>query len=600
MRHAPLSRPRPGDLAVAGAALAAALTAWPLAVAGAVQAASPPGAAAHAWPLHGGDAGETRYSPLDRIDVGNVDRLTVAWSWELPRAGARLETTPIVVDGVLYGTGAMSIVFALDARTGRELWVWDPQIPDRDQGGPRACCGNVNRGVAVHDDNVLVGLLDGRLVALDRRTGAVRWSVQTTPPGEDYTVTGAPRVVGDLVVIGTGGAEYGVRGYVTAYDVNTGAQAWRTFTVPGDPALGFESEAMRRAAETWTGTWWRVGGGGTVWDGMAWDPGLNLLYIGTGNGSPWNRDHRSPGGGDNLYLSSILALDPRDGRIVWHYQTTPGDDWDYTATQPLMLLDLTIEGRERKVIVQAPKNGFFYVIDRVTGAFISAQPFTRDLTWATGVDPVTGRPIETPQARYGARPEGAWLSPGPTGARNWHPMSWSARTGLVYMPVQNSVYLYRRAERLQYRRGEWNTGTRSGDGSQPPRPALTEPAFLLLAWDPVANREVWRVPATAGSGGTLATGGDLVFWGSGSRLVAVDAHSGVERWAADIGRGPASPVTYMLDGRQYITIAGGLGTRGDPQRVWTFALPVDSRDAEPDAGAAAEARQPRTSMEKVP
>ena len=525
------------------------------------------------WPMHGRDAAETRYSPLTQIDAANVNRLAVAWSWDIPKAGARLETTPIVVDGVLYGTGAMSLVFALDGRTGRQKWTWDPAIPDRDNGGPRACCGNVNRGVALHGSRVFVGLLDGRLVALDRNAGTVAWTVQTTTPGEDYTITGAPRIVGDRVVIGNGGAEYGVRGYVTAYDTETGAQVWRTYTVPGNPAQGFENEAMHRAAATWTGEWWKIGGGGTVWDGMAWDPDANLLYIGTGNGSPWNRDHRSPGGGDNLYLSSILALDPADGRIVWHYQTSPGDDWDYTATQPLMLLDLPIDGRERKVIVQAPKNGFFYVIDRITGEFISAQPFTKDLTWATGVDPATGRPIETPAARYGSRPEGAWISPGPTGARNWHPMAWSALTGLVYMPAQNSTYLYRRSERIEYRRGEWNTGTQRGDDSAPPRPAVQEPANLLLAWDPVANREVWRIPATAGSGGTLATAGSLVFWASGTRLVALDARTGAELWFAEIGRGPASPVTYLLDGRQYVTIAAGLGTPADPQRVWTFALP---------------------------
>jgi PQQ-dependent dehydrogenase (methanol/ethanol family) len=550
-----------------------------VALLGAFQAFRSPGreqrglAAAGDWPLHGRDASETRFSPLDQINAENVSRLEEAWSWTVPRTGARLETTPIVLDGVIYGTGPMSLVFALDARTGSEKWRWDPAIPNQAQGGPRTCCGNVNRGVALHDNRVFVGLLDGRLVALDRETGALIWSVQTTPPGADYSITGAPRVVAGRVVIGNAGAEYGVRGYITAYDVATGEQLWRTYTVPGNPALGFESDDMRRAAETWTGEWWKLGGGGTVWDAMAFDAEANLLYAGTGNGSPWSRDHRSPGGGDNLYLSSILAIDPANGRIVWHYQTTPGDDWDYTATQPLMLLDLTIDGRERKVIVQAPKNGFFYVIDRLTGEFISAEPFADDLTWASGVDPETGRPMETPVARYGSIPDGVFLAPGPSGAHNWHPMAWSAVTGLVYFPAQNHNYLFRKSERLEYKPGEWNTGTERTGGGQPPRPVVKGPATLLLAWDPVANREVWRLPSAGGNGGALATGGNLVFWGTGSRLVALDAGTGKQLWAAEVGRAPASPVTWALDGRQYVTIAAGAGGDSDPPRVRTFALP---------------------------
>jgi PQQ-dependent dehydrogenase (methanol/ethanol family) len=530
---------------------------------------------AQEWPLHGRDASETRYSPIDQIHAGNVDQLRVAWSWRIPKEGAPLETTPIVSAGVLYGTGPMSFVFALDVRTGEEKWRWDPRIAAPEAGGPVACCGSVNRGVAVEGNKVFVGLLDGRLVALDKNEGTVSWSVQTTPVGSDYTITGAPRVAGDVVVIGNGGADFGVRGYVTAYDTATGKQVWRTYTVPGKPALGFESEAMRRAAGTWSGEWWKFGGGGTVWDAMAYDRSANLLYVGTGNGSPWSRDYRSPGGGDNLYLSSILALDARDGRMVWHFQTTPGDDWDYTATQPLMLLDLTIGGRTRNVIVQAPKNGFFYVIDRLTGQFISAQPFTTDLTWASGVDPATGRPIETPEARYGSNPDGVRLSPGPRGAHNWHPMSWSPLTGLVYIPAQNSKRLYRKSARFEYSPGGRNTGTERWDASQD-RVGLKGPPTLLLAWDPARNREVWRVPADGGNGGTVATAGNLVFWGSGSRLLAIDARTGRQLWSAEVGSGPASPITYAIGGRQYVTIAAGNARMGDAPRVWTFALPAAS------------------------
>ncbi len=537
-------------------------------------------AASVEWTVHGGDDAETRYSTLDEITSDNVAGLEEVWAWEIPKEGGRIETTPLVVDGVVYGTGAMSFVFALDARTGEALWTWDPVILTESEGGPPTCCGKVNRGVALEGELVFVGLLDGRLVALDRATGAVAWSVQTTPPGTDYSITGAPRVVsdGELVVIGNGGAEYGVRGYVTAYRTDTGEQAWRFFTVPGNPADGFESDAMRSAAETWYGTWWEMGGGGTVWDGMAYDPDAGeagLLYIGTGNGSPWNRDHRSPGGGDNLYLSSIVALDAPTGAYVWHYQTTPGDDWDYTATQPLMLLDLEIEGQPRDVIVQAPKNGFFYVVDRHTGELISAEPFTEDLTWASGIDLDTGRPIENPAARYGQTGRGVYISPGAQGAHNWHPMAWNAETGLVYIPAQNNNLYYEMAGEMEYTPGVWNTGTTllGGGGDRPDRPPLEGPRTLLLAWDPATNSEAWSVPSAGTNGGSLSTAGNLVFWGSGSRLVAHDARTGEELWSAEVGRGTGSPVTWRLDGVQYVTIAGGQGSVGTPPAVRTFALP---------------------------
>jgi len=531
------------------------------------------------WTGHGGDLGEQRYSSLAQINSDNVGRLDVAWTYDISRRGARLESTPLVVDGVMYATGPMSTVFALDARTGTELWYWDPGIPDEEQGGPPACCGDVNRGVGIHGDKVFVGLLDGRLVALDRHNGHVIWTVQTTPAGEDYSITGAPRVFRDKVVIGNGGAEYGVRGYVTAYDVEDGEQLWRTFTVPGNPADGFESEAMARAAETWNGEWWAIGGGGTVWDAMVYDGALNLLYIGTGNGSPWSREYRSPGGGDNLYLSSIVALDGDTGEYRWHYQTTPGDDWDYTATQPLMLLDIEIDGRTRQVIVQAPKNGFFYVIDRVTGEFISGQPFADDVTWATGIDPDTGRPIETPEARYGQTGRGVYLAPGPTGAHNWPPMAFNRETGLVYLPAKNNNFFYQMTDRLEYTKGVWNTGTIFRGGDRPVRPEIQGPTTFFLAWDPAENREVWRVESTGENGGTLSTAGNLVFWGSGDRMIAFDARSGEELWSAEVGRGTSSPMTYALDGRQYVTILGGRATRGarpdaDAPAVWTFSLDV--------------------------
>jgi quinohemoprotein ethanol dehydrogenase len=527
-------------------------------------------AAPEEWLSYGRDYAETHYSPLDQITTANVDDLELVWSWDLPKGGARPEATPIVADGVIYASGPYSSVFALDARTGENLWFWDPGIPEEAQGGPSVCCGNVNRGVAVLGDRVFVGTLDGRLVALNRQSGIVEWAVQTTPRNSDYSITQAPRVVAGNVIIGNSGAEYGVRGYVTAYNPENGELVWRWHTVPGNPADGFENDAMRAAAATWNGEWWKVGGGGTVWDGMAYDPTLGLLYIGTGNGAPWNRDNRSPGGGDNLYLSSIVALRAETGEYVWHFQTTPGDDWDYTAVQPLMLLNLTIRDRQRAVIVQAPKNGFFYVIDRITGEFISAEGFADDLTWAYSVEPETGRPLETPEARYGTNRQGAWLSPGPTGAHNWHPMSWNPATGLVYLPSQNTSYWYEMAE-VEYQQGQWNTGTARGapTGPRPERPALTGSTGAIKAWDPVQNREVWRFETDGQNGGSLSTGGGLVFWGTQDQMVALDARSGEKLWETTVGSGTATPVTYELDGRQYVTIMAGT----QAPRVYTYALP---------------------------
>jgi quinohemoprotein ethanol dehydrogenase len=532
-----------------------------------VDEASIAAAAGAEWLTYGHDYAETHYSPLDQITSDNVDRLGVAWSWDIPKRGARLEATPLVADGVIYATAAYSFVLALDARTGEEIWHWDPGIPSGSEGGPSFCCGAVNRGVALYGDKVFVGLLDGRLVALNKDSGTVEWSVQTTPLGLDYSITGAPRIVGGNVIIGNGGAEYGVRGYVTAYDTESGDEVWRFHLVPGNPADGFENDAMRMAAETWTGEWWIVGGGGTAWDGFAYDPVLDYLYIGTGNGSPWSRDERSPGGGDNLFLSSIVAVRGETGEYVWHYQTTPGDDWDYTAVQPIMLLDVTIQGRQRAVLVQAPKNGFFYVIDRITGEFISAQGYADALTWATGVDQETGRPIEVPEARYGQTGQGIYLSPGPTGAHNWRPMSWNPATGYVYLPAQNTNSYYERAT-VNYVRGQWNTGTGRGGANRPARPEIPGPRTMLLAWDPVTNTEVWRAESTGGNGGTMSTGGNLVFRGSGQSLIAHDAETGEELWTAAIGNGTGTPVTYELDGRQYVTILSGT----NPPRVWTFAL----------------------------
>jgi len=431
----------------------------------------------------------------------------------------------------------------------------------------------VNRGVALHNGKVYVGLLDGRLVALDADTGRIVWVHQTTPVGSDYTITGAPRVVKGKVVIGNAGADLGVRGYITAYDAETGEQAWRFYTVPGDPSKPFESPAMERAAATWTGEWWKYGGGGTVWDSLAFDPEADLLYVGVGNGSPWSRDHRSPGGGDNLYLASILALRPDSGELVWFYQTTPGDDWDYTATQTMILADLMMDGRERKVLMQAPKNGFFFVLDRLTGELVSAEPYT-SVTWATAVDKKTGRPVETPTARYGTT--GSLISPSSGGAHNWQPMSWNPITGLVYIPGRSHVGYFKAAPFFEPQPGRFNSGLADPVPGQPQPP---RPTAFLLAWDPVTQHERWRVPIdTVISGGTLATGGGVVFNGTADgHFRAYDALTGETLWETQLAPVVATPITYRLDGRQYVTVLAGRGGPGGGGRVWTFALDTEAR-----------------------
>jgi len=508
------------------------------------------------WLTHGRTYAEQRMSPLDQIDERNVARLGLAWSLELG-TNRGVEATPIVVDGVLFATGPWSVVYAVDARSGRLLWQHDPQVPRRY--GRIACCDVVNRGVALYRGKLFSGTLDGRLLALDAATGARIWEVRTVDPERPYTITGAPRVVAGKVIIGNGGAELGVRGYVSAYHPETGALIWRTYTVPGDPSQPFESPALERAAKTWSGEWWKAGGGGTAWDSMAYDPELDLLYVGTGNGSPWARRHRSPGGGDNLYLSSILALRPATGELVWHYQTTPGDNWDYTATQHLILAELEIDGRTRKVVMQAPKNGFFYVVDRETGELLSAKPYVK-VSWATGVDPETGRPIEAPEADYGLT--AAFIWPSPLGGHNWQPMSFNPETGLVYVPVNDLPGAHAIDPKWRHRDRSWNTGTALEANLDIPDGWSSMVEGRLIAWDPVAQREVWRAPyVTAWNGGTLTTAGNLVFEGTADgRLVAYRASDGELLWEAPAGTGVmAAPVTYLVDGEQYVTVMAGWG-----------------------------------------
>jgi PQQ-dependent dehydrogenase (methanol/ethanol family) len=505
------------------------------------------------WLSYGGTYAEQRYSPLAQIDETNVAQLGLAFAFEMNTTRG-LEATPLVVDGVIYTTGSWSVVHAVDARTGLELWRHDPAVPRRY--GGLVCCDVVNRGVALYEGRVYFGTLDGRLQALDATTGALLWSVLTVDQTKPYSITMAPRVVKGQVIIGNGGAEYGVRGYVSAYDAATGHLRWRFYTVPGDPAKPFESAALEEAAKTWSGTWWTVGGGGTVWDALAFDPELDLLYVGTGNGSPWSRYVRSPGGGDNLFVSSILALRPDTGELVWHYQTTPGDNWDFTATQHMVLADLELGGRTRQVLMQAPKNGFFYVLDRKTGELLSADPFVT-VTWAKGVDLATGRPIELPGVDY--REQTVEVKPSPFGAHNWQPMSFNPKTGLVYIPAQDIPYFFRLDKEWKHRMGAWNTGA-------DPTVADSFPASLvsghLLAWDPVAKQEVWRAQyALPWNGGTLSTAGNLVFQGTAhGTFAAYRATDGKLLFETSAGTGVvAPPVTYQLDGEQFVAVLAGWG-----------------------------------------
>ena len=541
-----------------------------------VGAQAPP--SANEWLLHGRTEGETRFSPLARINPKTVKDLGLAWSFATDTTRG-LEATPIVSGGVLYASGSWSVVFAIDARTGKQLWKWDPEVPR--EVARKACCDVVNRGVALHNGRVFVGTLDGRLASLDAESGKVLWQQVTVDQAQNYTITGAPRIVKGKVIIGNGGSEYGVRGYVSAYEPATGKLAWRFYTVPGDPSKGFESPAMERAAKTWTGEWWKLGGGGTVWDSFAYDPELDLLYVGTGNGSPWNQRLRSPGGGDNLYLSSIVALKPDTGEYVWHYQTTPGETWDYTATQHMLLADLTFNGRPRKVLMQAPKNGFFYVLDRATGEFISAAAYT-DINWATGVDPKTGRPIETPNARY-LKPE--MVKPGPLGGHNWQPMSFNPQTGLVYIPAQDNSFAYGDDAKFTIRPDGWNTGVDFAAARNIANAVRKPPVGFLLAWDPVAQKERWRASYDyMWNGGTLTTAGNLVFQGTADgRFIAYQADTGAKVWEMAVGSPIiAAPVTYELDGTQFVAVMAGwggspgtvnpLGPAVIPGRLLVFAL----------------------------
>jgi quinohemoprotein ethanol dehydrogenase len=522
------------------------------------------------WLTYGGDYDETRHSPLRQINTETINQLGVAWTYDLA-TNRGVEATPIVLNGIMYVTSAWSLVYALDAKTGEELWVYDPEVDRRV--GAKACCDVVNRGVATYGGKIYVGVIDGRLEALDAKTGKKVWSTVTVDQNKPYTITGAPRVVDGLVLIGNGGAELGVRGYISAYDAETGDLAWRFYTVPNpqkQPDSAVSDTAFEQVGNiTWgdEGAWVTDGGGGTVWDSIVYDHINKQIIFGVGNGSPWNRTIRDPAAGDNLFLSSIVAVDAKTGVYKWHFQTTPGDNWDYTATQSIILATLPLgeNGAPRRVVMQAPKNGFFYVLDAETGAFISGNGFVPQ-NWTSGLDG-NGRPIEIAAARYDQTPY--LQTPGPLGAHNWHPMAFNPNLGLAYIPAQEIPQAYSADSRWQTNPVLWNTGADFSAGLTVDMPKEVM-KFLraglkgrLIAWDPVSQTPRWTVEhENAWNGGVLSTAGGLVFQGKlNGDFVAYNAENGNKLWNTDLKSGGASgPATYEIDGEQYITITTGWGS----------------------------------------
>ena len=526
------------------------------------------------WLAFGRTYSEQRFSPLAQINGGNVADLGVDWYIDLPNARG-LTSTPLVVDGVMYFVESMNRIRAVDATSGEQIWLWDPRVADHSD---MRVGWEHNRGIGIWKDMIYQATWDGRLIAIDRATGKQVWSQRIYDEGMPLYNTGAPKIFKGKVMIGSGGTEAGPnRGYVVTHDAETGEFLWKFHIVPGNPADGFENDAMKTAAETWTGEWWKYGGGGNAWHGFTYDADLDVVYIGTGNGAPWNQKIRSPGGGDNLFLDSIVALDPDTGAYLWHYQNTPGETWDYNSNMDIVLADLEIEGRTVKALMQAPKNGFFYVRDRESHKLISAEPYA-EINWATHVDMETGRPVERPGARYEDGEER--ISPTPAGAHSWHAMSYNPRTGLVYIPVLQMSAIYN-DEGVDL--DSWQSAIFEGDTTgvawswvEDGNPVVGS----LQARDPVTNTVAWEVPQTGiWNAGTMTTAGNLVFQGRVDGTIhAYDAATGEDLWSFDAGLGiSAPPVTYSVGGRQYVAVlvgwgsgAAGLGSKVSVANGWAY------------------------------
>ncbi len=535
---------------------------------------------AGSWLTYGLTQGETRYSRLKQIDTSNVGKLGLSWSYELGAGGGNQEATPLVWNNTIYGITTWSVVFAVDARSGKQLWRWDPEV-NQTAVRARMCCGVLNRGLALSNGLIFAPVNDGRLVALDALTGNVKWEARVAYPQEWYSLTIAPRIAGNKVVVGVAGGDHPTRGFIDAYEIATGKRAWRFYTVPGDPSKGFEDEAQRAAAKTWSGNWWKWGGGGSVWDGMAYDADTNTVFAGTGNAEPWPEKFRGSKGLDNLYTCSIVAVDANTGKLKWHYQTVPNDNWDLDAVGQLLLADLQIKGRTRKVIMQAPKNGIFYVLDRVTGEFISAAPFVQ-VNWTKGFDEKTGRPFINPEAFYDDKTP-VQIYPTGGGAHNWAPMSYNPETGVVYLPASQGSYTFLAADEvIGYPYGHPGVAFPSRD-AKPVVPPIIGPEPLpgqrgvLEAWDPVNQKLVWRMAGGGASGGgTVTTAGNLVFQAiNDGRLLAYSADKGEKLLEIRTNRnGAGAPITYMVDGKQYVAFMAGTGR--PPQTVGPTDAKIDN------------------------
>jgi quinohemoprotein ethanol dehydrogenase len=523
------------------------------------------------WLTYGLDHGEQRFSELAAVSDKTVANLGLAWSADLDTARGQ-EATPLMHDGVLYVSTAWSMVKAYDAKTGAPKWAYDPKVPKETL--VRACCDAVNRGVALYGDKVYVGTLDGRLVALDQKTGKVAWEKTVVPNQQDYTITGAPRVANGKIVIGSGGAEYKARGYIAAYDHATGDELWRFDTVPGDPSKGFENKAMEAAAKSWTGEWWKLGGGGTVWDSITYDPTTNLVLFGTGNAEPWN-PAAAGREGDSLYTSSIVAVNADTGEYAWHFQETPEDRWDFDSNAQITVTDMMVDGKQRRVALHAPKNGYFYMLDAKTGGFISAGGFVPQ-NWTTGIDAKTGRPTINPEARYEKTGKPFISMPGAVGAHSWQPMSFSPKTGLAYIPVNLAAFPYIAEKNWKATDIGFQTGLDGASAAMPADTAAREGAKAattgaLLAWNPSTQKAAWSVPYPGPwAGGTLATAGNLVFQGNADgAFQAFAADTGKKLWSFPAQSGIiAAPMTYSIGGEQYVAILVGWGG------VWDIATGV--------------------------
>lgn len=551
--------------AIAGVAMMA------LAGGGVARSVSNAPAAGANWSSYGGDDREQHYSPLTQISDANVGKLGLAWSYDIDTFDSY--TQPLEVDGIVYFAVGLSVVHALDARTGKLLWQYDPDVASQPEAKTRMRAGWGTRGIAYKDGMVFTATREGRLIAVDAKTGKPRWSVQTLDEAEHGYITGPPWVAGDKVVVGFGGADYSpTRGYVTAYDIKTGKKSWRWFVVPGDPAKGFENKAMEAAAKTWTGEWWKFGGGGTVYHAMAYDAKYGRIYIGTGNGWPWNQKIRSPGGGDNLYLSSIVALDVKSGDYVWHYQVNPENSHDFNNAMDIELAEMTIGGKARSVLIHAPKNGFFYVIDRDNGKLISTGEFARQ-NWAKRIDPVTGRPEINPEAQYpGGKP--FMMYPFPNGAHGVQAMAFSPKTGLTYIPVMEGGRVFVDPPNVKdwtYKPGMMvNTGLGAPPANLVPPTATSK----LVAWDVAGNKIAWSVPQPGVfNGGTMATAGNLVFQGTNDgSFNAFSASTGRKLWAFDAQNGMlGAPISYSVGGVQYVSIITGFRSSFPNTPNWDYS-----------------------------